>query len=204
MKRNVVLAVLAGLLCLSLGSIKAQADDASGNYVNIGKFGVGPSLDLGTPPIAAAAAGNQTLGGMNTMGTINGRYWLNNHFGLDVGFGYASPYVGASPASLSLIDLRVEGLYSIAQSAHNVLYANVIVNPVFASPNAGNTATFLGINLGFGVEHAFQWIPSMAFYTEWEPLTFATYWPGGGAASQGSDNWFGSYMNFGAGLRYYF
>lgn len=169
----------------------SQGDD----YVNIGKVGVGPSWDSTLVPLDTES------GESIQMGTFDGRYWVNRQFGFDGGFGFGM--LQTSPKSESLISLRAEGMFAIKESKHNIFYADVELMPSFTTGSGSNT-TLINLQGGVGLEHAVQEISNLSIYTEWEPVSFASYSPGGGAASDTSLGFLGSVMNFTMGLRYYF
>lgn len=196
MKKIKAVFVVAGFLFVSMGASFVSADDstASGDYVNIKKWSVGPSLDLvNTPALGGTAA--------TSLGTIDTRYWVNHSFGFDLGMGFGFPRV--SPTSEFLGTFRMEGMFAIKETAHNVFYADAEFNPGFLS-GSGSTPFFMSLQGGFGIEHAVSEIQNLSFYTEWEPLSFNIYSPGGGASSEVGLGFLGSVMNFGTGFRYYF
>lgn len=193
--------ILAAALCLPLGSLNAQAADSSaspsgGDYVNIKKLGVGPSLDIvNSPDLSGTAA--------TSLGSVDARYWVNRQFGFDVGAGFGFPQT--SPHSEFLGDFRMEGMVALKETKHNVLYADAELMPGFASGSgAGSSPFFMEFQGGVGLEHAVEEMPSLSVFAEWEPLSLSIYSPGGGAASEVGLGILGSVMNFTTGFRYYF
>lgn len=175
-------------------SQQAPAVSQGDDYVNIGKVGVGPSLDSALVPLT-------TEGGESEQwGTIDGRYWVNNKFGFDGGFGLGFPQI--SPKSSTLIALRAEGMMALKETRQNIFYADAEILPMFTSGN-GSSTSFWGIQGGLGLEHAVKDMP-VSFYTEWEPLSLDIFSAGGGSSSNTSFGILGGIMNFTIGLRYYF
>ncbi len=184
-------------LCPSFGLANAQAADATtsgGDYVNIKKLGVGPSLDIvNSPNLSGAAA--------TSLGSVDARYWANRQFGFDVGAGFGFPQT--SPHSEFLGTFRMEGMVALKETKHNVLYADAELMPGFAS-GSGNNPFFMVFQGGAGLEHAVEEMPSLSIFAEWEPLSLSIYSPGGGASSDVGLGILGSVMNFTTGFRYYF
>ncbi len=177
-------------------SDEAQSSSSGDNtYVNVGKVGVGPSWDSTLVPLDTES------GESIQMGTLDGRYWVNRQFGFDGGFGFGM--LQTSPKSESLISLRAEGMFAIKESKHNIFYADVELMPSFTT-GSGSGTSLINFQGGVGLEHAVGEIPDLSIYTEWEPVSFASYSPGGGAASDTSFGFLGSVMNFTMGMRYYF
>ncbi len=177
----------------SAGTQSSSSDDNT--YVNVGKLGVGPSWDSTLVPLSTES------GESIQMGTLDGRYWVNRRFGFDGGYGFGM--LQTSPKSESLISFRAEGMFAIKESKHNIFYADVELMPFFTTGSGAGTS-LINFQGGVGLEHAVQEISNLSIYTEWEPVSFASYSPGGGAASNTSFGFLGSVMNFTMGLRYYF
>ena len=197
MKKMKAVFVVAGFLFASMSAIYASTADttASGDYINIGKVGVGPSWDSLLVPLGAETGESAQIG------TLDGRYWVNNKFGFDAGFGFGLNQ--ASPQSQTVISLRAEGMVALKETKHNVFYADAELVPIFWS-GTGSSQSFLALQGGLGLEHAMSEISNLSVYTEWEPVSFGMFSPGGGASNDTSLGFLGSVMNFTMGLRYYF
>lgn len=165
------------------------ASDAYGNARRLG-------LGLAWAPMDMVQ-GNGTVGFAN-VGFVDARYWFNNRFGISGGVGLGFPQV--SPESSFLATLNIEPMLAIVTRQHSLLYANLDLIP--ALNTGAGLPSALTLSAGLGFETEVTDIPRLAWFAQWNPVSFGWGFPNNGPNTT-SFTFMGSLMNFMVGFHYY-